>query len=55
MHTTSRPHQSTRPPGAARFAHLERIRRMIEAGTYVVDRDALAARLVDEGVVGTHG
>lgn len=46
---------STRAPGAARFAQLERLRRMIESGTYQVDRDALAARLVEEGVVPAHG
>lgn len=49
MHTASRSHQPTRSPGGARFAQLERLRRMIEAGTYQVDLDALASRLVEDG------
>ena len=49
---TMRPQSRTRPPGTERFAHLERLRRMIEAGTYQVDLDTLAARLVDEGLAG---
>jgi anti-sigma28 factor (negative regulator of flagellin synthesis) len=52
MHTISRSQSRTRPPGTERFAHLERLRRMIEAGTYQVDLETLAARLVDEGVAG---
>ncbi|MBL9014601.1 MAG: flagellar biosynthesis anti-sigma factor FlgM [Myxococcales bacterium] len=46
----SRPQSHTRPPGTERFTHLERLRRMIAAGTYQVDLDSLAARLVDEGL-----
>ncbi len=49
MHTASRSHQPTRSPGAARFAQLERLRRMIETGTYQVDLDVLASRLVEDG------
>jgi len=50
MHTISRPNSKTRPPGNERLDHLERLRRRIETGTYQVDLDTLAARLVDEGI-----
>ena len=52
MQTVSRSQSRTRPPGTERYAHLEKLRRMIEAGTYQVDLDMLAARLADEGIAG---
>ncbi len=38
-------------PSAIRTAKLEKIRVAVETGTYQVDIDALATRIVDEGVL----
>jgi anti-sigma28 factor (negative regulator of flagellin synthesis) len=45
----SRPASSVREPATAK---IERLRAAVDAGTYEVDRDLLAQRIVEDGPIG---